>query len=112
MFNDPGAGELGFELGVTDIPYVNDAGREVSYNTVAGAFYVPKTAAHPAEAYEFAKFICNECPEEAANYMPIYSGADMAAATKSFTEYTDNNGVLHTEVYPEEVALAARRHAL
>ncbi len=107
MFNDPGAGELGFELGVTDIPYVNDAGREVSYNTVAGAFYVPKTAAHPAEAYEFAKFICNECPEEAANYMPIYSGADMAAATKSFTEYTDNNGVLHTEVYPEEVALAA-----
>ena len=107
MFNDPGEGNLTFELGVTNIPYTTEAGADVSYNTVAGAFYVPKSAKYPAEAYEFAKFVCNECPEEAANYMPIYSGADMAAATKSFTEYTDANGTQHTEVYAQDVAIAA-----
>ncbi len=107
MYNDPGEGELGFELGVTNVPYATEAGAEVSYNTVAGAFYVPKSAEYPAEAYEFAKFVCNECPEEAANYMPIYKDADMEAATKSFTEYTDANGNQHTDVYPLEVAVAA-----
>lgn len=107
MYNDPGEGELGFELGVTNIPYATEAGKDVSYNTVAGAFYVPKSAAHAAEAYEFAKFICNECPEEAANYMPIYANADMEAATKSFTEYTDAEGNLHTEVYSQDVATGA-----
>lgn len=107
MFNDPGEGKLAFELGVTNVPYTTEAGADVSYNTVAGAFYVPKSAKYPAEAYEFAKFVCNECPEEAANYMPIYSGADMTAATKSFTEYTDAQGNQHTEVYPQDVAIAA-----
>ena len=107
MYNDPGEGELAFELGVTNIPYTTEAGAEVSYNTVAGAFYVPKSAKYPAEAYEFAKFVCNECPEEAANYMPIYSGADMTAATKSFTEYTDAEGNQHTGVYAQEVAIGA-----
>lgn len=107
MFNDPGEGALGFELGVTNIPYTTEAGADVSYNTVAGAFYVPKSAKYPAEAYEFAKFICNECPEEAANYMPIYADADMAAATKSFTEYTDAEGNQHSDVYPLDVAVAA-----
>jgi len=107
MFNDPGEGKLAFELGVTNVPYTTEAGADVSYNTVAGAFYVPKSAKYPAEAYEFAKFICNECPAEAANYMPIYSGADMTAATKSFTEYTDANGTQHTDVYAQDVAIAA-----
>lgn len=107
MFNDPGEGKLNFELGVAELPYATEEGKNVSYNTIAGAFYVPKTAKYPAEAYEFAKFICNECPEEAANYMPIFSGADMAAATKSFTEYTDSKGEQHSEVYPLETAIAA-----
>ena len=107
MFNDPGEGALPFELGVTDLPYANESGKEVSYNTVAGAFYVPKTSAHPAEAYEFEKFLCNECPQEAATYMPIFKNADMVAATKAFTEYTDANGVQHTEVYPVDTAIAA-----
>ena len=107
MFNDPGEGALGFELGITNIPYTTEAGADVSYNTVAGAFYVPKSAKYPAEAYEFAKFICNECPEEAANYMPIYADADMAAATKSFTEYTDAEGNQYSDVYPLDVAVAA-----
>ncbi len=107
MYNDPGEGELGFEIGVTNVPYTTEAGKDVSYNTVAGAFYVPASSDYPAEAYEFAKFICNECPEEAANYMPIYQDADMEAATKSFTEYTDSKGNLHTNVYASEVAQAA-----
>ena len=39
--------------------------------------------------------------------MPIYTGADMTAATKSFTEYTDAEGNQHSEVYAQDVAIAA-----
>ena len=39
--------------------------------------------------------------------MPIYADADMAAATKSFTEYTDAEGNQHSDVYPLDVAVAA-----
>ena len=106
MFNDP-AEPMTFELGVADLPYATEDGKGVSYNTVAGAFYVPKTAKYPAEAYEFEKFLCDECPEEAANYMPIFKNADMEAATKSFTEYVDANGEQHSDVYPVETAIAA-----
>ena len=101
MFNDP-AEPMTFELGVADLPYATEDGKGVSYNTVAGAFYVPKTAKYPAEAYEFEKFLCNECPQESSCYMPIFKGADMEAATKSFTDFIDKNGELHTEVYPVE----------
>ncbi len=107
MFNDPGKGELGFELGIADLPLVSDAGKEVSWSNLAGAFYVPKTAKYPAEAYEFAKFICNECVEESANYMPVYLDANMEDATVALTEFTDQDGELHTEIYPLETALAA-----
>ncbi len=107
MFNDPGEGPLDFELGVADLPVANESGYETSYNTVAGAFYVPKTAKYPAEAYEFEKFLCNECPQESSCYMPIFKGADMEAATKSFTEYIDAEGNQHTDVYPLETAIAA-----
>ena len=106
MFNDP-AEPMTFELGVADLPYATEDGKEVSYNTIAGAFYVPKTAKYPAEAYEFEKFLCNECPQESACYMPIFKGADMQAATKSFTDYIDANGEEHTEVYPVDTAIAA-----
>lgn len=107
MFNSPGEGALPFELGAADMPYVTEEGKDVSFNTIAGAFYVPKTAKYPAEAYEFAKFICNVCMEEAANYMPIYKYADMEAATTSFMEYTDGAGVLHTDIYNLDTAIQA-----
>jgi len=107
MYNDPGAGDLTFNLGVTNVPYADAAGKDVSYNTLVGAFYVPKSAANPDWAYKFESFICNNCNGEAANYMPISKKADMKEATKSFTEYTDKNGVQHTDVYPQEVAEAA-----
>lgn len=107
MFNDPADGPLTFELGVADLPIADENGIGVSYNTIAGAFYVPKTSAHPAEAYMFEKFLCDECPAEAANYMPIYKDADMAQATLSFTEFTDSNGVQHSDVYPLDTAVAA-----
>ncbi|MDO4488207.1 MAG: extracellular solute-binding protein, partial [Eubacteriales bacterium] len=107
MYNDPGEGDLPFTLGVTNLPYATEAGKDVCYNTLVGAFYVPKTAQYPAEAYLFEKFICEECNGEAANYMPISTKADMKAATKSFTEYIDKAGVKHENVYPQEVAEAA-----
>ena len=107
MYNDPGEGDLKFHLGATNVPYATEAGKDVSYNTLVGAFYVPKTAAHPEWAYKFEKFLCENCNGEAANYMPIAKTADMKEATKSFTEYTDKQGVLHQNVYPQDVAEAA-----
>lgn len=107
MYNDPGEGDLDFNLGVTNVPYATEEGKDVCYNTLVGAFYVPKTAKYPAEAYRFEKFICEECNGEAANYMPICTKADMKEATKSFTEYVDKAGNKHENVYPQEVAEAA-----
>ncbi len=106
MWNDPGEGMIDFELGVTEMPYITEEGANVSFNALVGAFYVPKTAAHPKEAYLFARFICNDCCD-LGNYMPAYLKADMKAAIKTFTEYIDNNGVLHSNVFPEELALGA-----
>ncbi len=107
MFNDPGKGELDFELGIADLPLVTDAGKEVSWSNLADAFYIPKTAKYPAEAYEFAKFISNECIAESDNYMPVYLDADLDDATVALTEFTDDKGTKHTEIYPMETALAA-----
>ncbi|MCQ2437850.1 MAG: extracellular solute-binding protein [Clostridia bacterium] len=107
MFNDPGEGPIDFELGVANLPYITEEAAEISYNTLVGAFYIPKTAKYPAEAYEFAKFVCNECPQESACYMPMYLDADMEAATTAFTDYIDANGEVHTEIYPVETAVAA-----
>ncbi|MCI8416102.1 MAG: extracellular solute-binding protein [Lachnospiraceae bacterium] len=107
MYDDPGAGELEFELGVTNIPYMDENGKDVSYYRVNAGFYIPKSSAHPAEAYEFEKFVCNYCAEEGANYMPVFKDADMKLATKTFTEYTAADGEQHTEVYSQEVAEGA-----
>jgi multiple sugar transport system substrate-binding protein len=107
MFNDPGEGKLDFELGVTNVPYIDERGAEVSHNTIAGAFYVPKSAKYPAEAYAFAKFICNDCNQETSNYMPIFLQADLDKAAATFTKYTDKKGNKHTDVYPLNVAVAA-----
>ena len=107
MFDDPGEGQLPFEIGVADLPYMTEEAKEVSFNTIVGAFYVPKTSAYPEWAYEFEKFLCNECYVESANYMPTYVDADWEAATESFREYTDSNGEVHEDIYPKEVAEGA-----
>lgn len=107
MFNDPGEGELGFELGVTDLPYITEeGGNNASYNTLVGAFWFPKTAAHLDEAYQFARFICNGNFDKGV-YMPAYTGADMQAATATLMEFTDENGTLHENIYPYETVLRA-----
>jgi ABC-type glycerol-3-phosphate transport system substrate-binding protein len=90
MFNDPGDGELPFELGVT-----------------AQAYYVPKTSAHPQEAYEFCKFIANEAVAEIDNFMPAYLDHDPSDAADCLLTFTDSNGVLHEDVYPEETVIEA-----
>lgn len=104
MWDDPGEGMIDFELGVTEMPYITEEGSNVSFNSLVGAFYVPKTAQHPNEAYLFARFICNEF---LGTYMPAYTQADMEEATRTFTEYTDKNGELHSDVYPQELAVGA-----
>ncbi len=103
MYNDPGDGALPFELGVTEIPYATDEAKSLSYGVTAQAYYVPKTSAHPKEAYEFCKFISNEAIAEIDNFMPAYLQHDPADAADSLLTFTDSEGVLHENVYPQEV---------
>lgn len=107
QFNDPGEGALPFELGVAELPYVEEAGNGVAYMALVGAFYIPKTSAHPQEAYEFAKFMELECTLEGANYMPVAPSADIKGGASTLTTYTDQNGNLHENIYPIETAVTA-----
>lgn len=104
MWDDPGEGMIDYELGVTEMPYITDEGANVSFNQLVGAFYFPKTAKHADEGYLLARYICNEY---LGTYMPAYVHADMEEATRTFTEYTDVNGELHSDVYPQELAVGA-----
>ena len=106
MWNDPAAGALDFELGVAELPYVTEEGSNVSFNTLVGTFYVPKSAAYPLEAYAFEHFLCTELAET-LTYMPSYTGADKVAAAQTFLTFTDVNGEVHENVYEESVATAA-----
>jgi multiple sugar transport system substrate-binding protein len=107
MFNDPGAGSLSFELGVTDLPYITEeGGNNASFLSLVGSFWFPKTSANVYEAYRFARFICNGNFDKGV-YMPAYTKADMKAATATLTEFTDKNKQVHKDVYPYETALAA-----
>jgi ABC-type sugar transport system, periplasmic component len=107
MYNDPGAGPLKFELGVTEMPYITEqGGNNASFLSLVGSFWFPKTSKNVYEAYRFSRFICNGNFDKGV-YMPAYTKADMKAATKTLTEYTDKFGTLHQGIYRYETALAA-----
>jgi multiple sugar transport system substrate-binding protein len=108
QFNDPGEGKLPFELGIAELPVLKEADkRTASYNELAGAFYAPSTARNVTEAYKFMRFVCNDNFDINGVYMPIYSKSDMEAAVGTFTNFTDNKGVRHTDIYPVSTAIKA-----
>ncbi|MCQ2401519.1 MAG: extracellular solute-binding protein [Lachnospiraceae bacterium] len=107
QFNDPGEGALPFELGVAELPYVEEAGNGVAYMALVGAFYIPKTSAHPQEAYEFAKFMELECTVEGSNYMPVAPTADIKGGASTLTTFKDSNGNKHENIFPIETAVKA-----
>jgi ABC-type glycerol-3-phosphate transport system substrate-binding protein len=108
MFNDPGQGKLPFELGVAELPVLKEADKKTSsYNELAGAFYAPSTSKNVLEAYKFMRFVCNDNFDINGVYMPIYSGSDLTTAVSTFTNFTDNKGVKHTDIYPVDTAIKA-----
>lgn len=108
QFNDPGNGNLPFEIGISELPVLTQADKtRSSYNELAGAFYAPSTCKNLLEAYKFMRFVCNENFDINGVYMPIYSGSDLNTAVSTFTNYTDRNGVLHTNIYPVQTAIKA-----
>jgi ABC-type glycerol-3-phosphate transport system substrate-binding protein len=108
MFNDPGEGQIPFELGVSELPTLTEEDKTLSsYNELAGAFFAPKTCANLLEAYRFMRFVCNENFDINGVYMPIYKSSDLETAVTTFTRYTSNDGELHTEIYPVETAISA-----
>ena len=104
MWNDPAEGALDFELGIAEMPYMTDEAANVSFEAMTGAFNLPKTSAHPKEAYAFMKFVCTE-GASIGNYMPSYNAADLETAVTAFTTFTDNKGVTHEEVFPVDTCI-------
>lgn len=108
MFNDPGEGQIDFELGVSELPVLKEADKSAaSYNEVAGSFYAPKTCSNVLEAYRFMRFICNENFDINGVYMPIYKDSDLETAVTTFTTYTDNEGNKHENIYPVDTCIKA-----
>ena len=108
MFNDPGAGNLPFEIGISELPVLTQADKtRASYNELAGAFYAPSTNRNLLEAYRFMRFVCNENFDINGVYMPIYTGSDLNTAVGTFTNYTDNRGTRHTNIFPVPTAIRA-----
>jgi hypothetical protein len=108
QFNDPGAGKLPFELGVSELPVLTQADKtKASYNELAGAFYAPGTCKNLLEAYKYMRFVCNENFDINGVYMPIYTGSDLNTAVTTFTNFTDKTGTGHTNIYPVPVAIKA-----
>ena len=108
MFNDPGAGKLPFELGVSELPVLTQADKtRSSYNELAGAFYAPSTCKNLLEAYRYMRFVCNENFDINGVYMPIYTGSDLNTAVSTFTNFIDSKGVRQTNIYPVETAIKA-----
>ena len=108
MFNDPGAGRLPFEIGVSELPVLTQADKtRASYNELAGAFYAPSTNRNLLEAYKFMRFVCNENFDINGIYMPVYTGSDLNTAVSTFINFTDRNQVRHTDIYPVPTAIKA-----
>ena len=108
MFNEPAHGPLEFELGVAQLPFLNEADKNnASFFDLAGPFFAPRTAAHLPEAYKFMRFMTNENFDINGVFMPIYTNADMTQAVEVFRNFTDENDYLHTDIFPLETAIAA-----
>jgi ABC-type glycerol-3-phosphate transport system substrate-binding protein len=108
MFNDPGTGQLPFELGVAELPVLKEADKsKASYLELAGAFYAPSTCTNVLESYKFMRFVCNGNFDISGSYMPIYKDANLTEAVQTFENFTDKNGGKHTNIYPEATAISA-----
>lgn len=102
MFDDPGEGALNFEIGVAELPIVNEAAADVQFIQPSACLWIPKTSKHVDEAYMFIKFIAEEIIYSAAP--PISTSAKLLDAVVEYTNvYTDKAGKVHENIYPEEV---------
>lgn len=107
MYNDPGAGALDFELGITEMPALNEDARDnASFLSLVGAFYVPKTGVNVNASYNFMRFICNGNFDK-GTYMPAYTEADMKDAAATLYNYTDTKGTLHEEIFDPALCMQA-----
>ena len=102
MFNDPGEGALDFEIGIAELPIVNEAGADVQFIQPSACFWVPRTSKHVDEAYMFIKFVAEEITYSAAP--PISTSEETLNAVVEYTNvFTDSAGNVHEDIYPEEV---------
>jgi len=107
QFDTEGSKPLDFEIGVAEFPRLDEStSKDVTHATLIGGFGMPKTAKHKLEAFNFARFLCNENIDFIGG-IPALNGADISSVVKTFVNYTDKKGVAHANVYPESVVRAA-----
>ena len=108
LFNDTGVKEMPFEIGVSELPALNEeAMTTASYSTLAGGFYVPKTSANVLEAYKFERFFCDGNYDLSGNYMPMAADADFEAAALALTRWRDAEGNVYDDIYPTATIVSA-----
>lgn len=115
MFNDPGDGNLGFEVGVTEIPYFEGYdGDKCSFLTVPGLTAIPKTSGNPYAAYKFVRFLEEDYETAVMNsaYMSCYTKWEEEGHSYDqlnidvFNNFIDIFGEKHTDIYSEDMIRA------
>jgi multiple sugar transport system substrate-binding protein len=97
--------EFDFDIGVTEFPRLDETVPEdVNFSSLVGAWAIPKTSKYPDVAYEFARFVANENPDQMLG-IPAYKQTKMDDTLVSFTKYVDKGGIEHTGVYPDSLII-------
>ena len=112
MFNDPGEGPLEFEVGVAEVPYLEN-GENCSFANVVGLWGIPKTSGNPEAAYRFVRFIETEDWEVAARmsaYLSCYTKWEEQGISYNdlnyevfSNNYLDIYGEVHNDIYTHEL---------
>ena len=97
--------DFGFNIGVTDFPRLDEnVPVDVNFSLLVGAWAIPKTSINPDAAYDFARFVTNENPDQLMG-IPAYKKINIQETIKIFTNYTAKDGSKYTQVYPEQLVI-------
>lgn len=95
-------GKMNFTMGVAPLPRVTkDTTLDVSASEITGGLSIPKTSAHPYEAYQFMKFLSLECAD-IIRQLPASSKVDKNLVLKLLGTYVDENGKKYENLFQED----------
>ena len=95
-------GEMDFELGIVVLPrVVSGISKDVTAGEIGGGMSIPKTTAHPNEAFQFMLFCALDCAD-IYRALPASSEADMDAVLGYLGSYFDEDGKKYENLFTRE----------